>query len=91
MNKNIEEVKIPEYEFPSYLQEIVDRLKLEAPAAIKIKSTKWYGWFWPPERKRIRLMQAMMNHLYPTIHRKMTDSIRDHLLYGTPLPWEKDK
>jgi len=52
----------------------------------KIKSKKWYGWFWPPERKKIKLMQAILDYKMPEIEKKTRKAIHDHLALGKPLP-----
>lgn len=58
-----------------------------------IKSTKWYGRFWPPERRKIKVLQMMVDHMTPSIEQKVNKAMRDSLLYGTPLPTtpEEDK
>lgn len=52
------------------------------PIVFKIKSTKWYGRFWPPERRKIQIMQILANHMTPEIEKQIHDKIRDNLLYG---------
>lgn len=50
----------------------------------KIKSKKWYGWFWPPERKKIKIMQAILDHHNAEIEKKVLGVLSDHLIYGKP-------
>jgi site-specific DNA-cytosine methylase len=35
----------------------------------KIKSNKWYGRFWPPERRKVKIMQAILDSKMPEILR----------------------
>lgn len=51
-----------------------------------IKSKKWYGRFWPPERRKIKIMQALLDYHAPEIEKKLQEAWRNHLLYGTPMP-----
>lgn len=48
----------------------------------KIKSTKWYGWFWLPERRKIKIMQAILDYNMPDIEKKMRKAWRDQVVYG---------
>lgn len=56
----------------------------------KISSNKWYGRFWPPERKKIKLMQALVDYQTPKLEKKLRKAVKDNLLYGKPLPTYKD-
>ena len=56
-----------------------------------IKSKKWYGWFWPPERRKIKIMQALLDCRMPEIEEKFNKAWRDHLLYGKPMPSAQPK
>lgn len=47
-----------------------------------IKSRKWYGRFWPPERRKIKIMQAIADYHAPTIEKKVNKAMRDYLIYG---------
>ena len=47
-----------------------------------IKSKKWYGRFWPPERKKVKVMQAILDYKMPEIEKKISRQWRDYLLYG---------
>lgn len=58
---------------------------------MKIKSTKWYGRFWPPERRKLKIMQAILDHQAPEIEKKAHEELLNHLLYGTPLPYDQSK
>jgi len=47
-----------------------------------VKSKKWYGWFWPPERKKIKIMQFFLDNNMAEIQRKTEIEIRNQLIYG---------
>lgn len=49
-----------------------------------VKSKKWYGRWWPPERKRVRLLQHIVNHMAETdeFKDKVNKIILDELIYG---------
>jgi hypothetical protein len=47
-----------------------------------VKSKKWYGRFWPPERRKIKLMQLIIDHQTPKIEKKVQEAWRDYLIYG---------
>lgn len=49
-----------------------------------VKSKKWYGRWWPPERKRVRLLQHIVNHVAETdeFKDKVNKVISDELIYG---------
>ena len=47
-----------------------------------IKSTKWYGWFWPPERKKIKIMQYIYDYNEPEITKATDKALKDYLIYG---------
>jgi len=49
---------------------------------VTIKSTKWYGWFWPPERKKIKIMQAIYDYNEPEITKVTSKALKDYLIYG---------
>lgn len=51
-----------------------------------IKSTKWYGKFWPPERRKIKLLQAIYDMKAPEIDKKVEKAVHDYYFYGKPLP-----
>lgn len=51
-----------------------------------IKSNKWYGRFWPPERRKIKFMQALYDYHAPEIEKKVSKAWSDHIIYGKPLP-----
>jgi hypothetical protein len=51
-----------------------------------VRSTKWYGRFWPPERRKIKLMQAIYDHMEPEIEKKWQKAWSDNIIYGKPLP-----
>lgn len=55
-----------------------------------IKSTKWYGRFWPAERKKIKIMQAIANYYAPDIEKEVSRAWSDHLIYGKPMPTEAE-
>ena len=46
-----------------------------------IKSTKWYGWFWPPERKKIKIIQAIYDLHALEIEKKVKEEIKN-IIYG---------
>ena len=56
---------------------------------ITIKSNKWYGRFWPPERRRVRILNALMEIYGTEIEEKVTDAQRDNYLYGIEPDWEE--
>jgi hypothetical protein len=57
-----------------------------------IKSKKWYASFWPPERRKVKIMQALYDYHAPEIEKRVQKDWRDHLLYGKPLPnYKEDK
>jgi len=56
----------------------------------KIKSTKWYRWFWLPERRKVKTMQALLDHNMPEIENKPKKALHDHLIYGTPIVAPED-
>jgi len=47
-----------------------------------IKSSKWYGRFWPPERKKIKVMQAILDHRTPEMEKKIEKAWKDYIIYG---------
>lgn len=47
-----------------------------------IKSKKWYGRVWPPERRKVKLMQLIADYHAPEIEKKVNKTITDWLLYG---------
>lgn len=49
----------------------------------KIKSTKWYGWFWPPERRKVKIMQAILDCNMPEIEKRVKKAWMDQIVYGT--------
>lgn len=51
----------------------------------KIKSKKWYGWFWPPERKKIKIMQAIFDMHSKEIELKIENEWRNNYIYGVPV------
>lgn len=55
-----------------------------------IKSKKWYGRFWPPERRKIKIMQAMLDYKMPEIEKATNEKIRNQLLYGTDTAPDPD-
>lgn len=61
----------------------------------KIKSTKWYGWFWPPERRKIKLMQAILDYKMPEIEPVVQEGLNRQLVYGLTdreaLNWMKGR
>lgn len=54
--------------------------------AIIVKSNKWYGRFWPPERRKIKIMQALLDYKEAEILKKVEEDWKNHLIYGTPIP-----
>ena len=40
-----------------------------------IKSKKWYGRFWLPERKKIKIMQAIYDYYEPEIWQKYKEKL----------------
>lgn len=57
----------------------------------KIKSSKWYRWFWLPERRKVKFMQVIYDHYEPEIEERVRKKIHDHLIYGKPLKETKDE
>jgi hypothetical protein len=51
-----------------------------------IKSTKWYGRFWPPERKKVKVMQALLDYYEPEITPKVEKAVSDWQIYGIAPP-----
>ena len=51
----------------------------------KVKSNKWYGWFWPPERRKVKIMQIILDSKMPEIQPLIEKGIRDELIYGIPF------
>jgi len=49
---------------------------------VTIKSKKWYGWFWPPERKKIKIMQAIYDLHASNIEKEVEKQVKDWLVYG---------
>jgi len=49
-----------------------------------VKSKKWYGRFWPPERRKIRIMQAIVDY-------KEDEIVKNYLMYGIHLTYTKYK
>lgn len=49
-----------------------------------VKSKKRYGRWWPPERKRVRVLQYIVNHVAETdeFKDKVNKVMRDALIYG---------
>ena len=48
------------------------------PTKCIVKSKKWYGRFWPPERRKIKLMQALLDSYALKIEKQVTDTF----IYG---------
>lgn len=48
----------------------------------KVKSNKWYRWFWPPERKKIKIMQAIVDSKESEIEQATQKVVFDKLIYG---------
>ena len=49
-----------------------------------VKSNKWYRRFWPPERKRVAALQALINYYaqQEDMKRKLNDIMLDMVIYG---------
>lgn len=56
----------------------------------KIKSNKWYGQLWPPERRKIKIMQAILDSKMLEIQPVIEEGLRKHLIYGIPMNDVKD-
>ena len=56
-----------------------------------VKSKKWYGRFWPPERKKIKVMQALVDYMSPEIEQKTKKAVNNYLIYGIEPEWMKTK
>lgn len=48
----------------------------------KVKSNKWYGWFWPPERRKLKILQAIVDYKEDEIIEKSNKYNRARLIYG---------
>jgi hypothetical protein len=57
----------------------------------KVKSTKWYGKIWPPERRKIKLMQAILDYKTPEIQKELDKQMSDWLIYGLKPTYTKYK
>ena len=42
----------------------------------KVKSKKWYGWFWPPERRRIKIAQLLLDRMVKNNPTEFIEKIR---------------
>ncbi len=49
---------------------------------VTIKSKKWYGRFWPPERRKMQTMQWILDNQMKYIQPKVERKILDELIYG---------
>lgn len=48
----------------------------------KVRSNKWYGWFWPPERRKIKILQAIVDYKQDDIEKAATKTMMDKLIFG---------
>lgn len=51
-------------------------------SSIKVKSTKWYRWFWLPERRRVKIMQKIIDYKEKEIFEAIEKSYIDLAIYG---------
>lgn len=62
----------------------LDRILKQLPKpTYKVKPKRWW---WPPDRKKAKLMEYIVNFYSPEIAEKCERALRDHWLYGKPLP-----
>jgi hypothetical protein len=48
----------------------------------KIKSNKWYGRFWPPERRKVKIMQAILDSKMPEIQEQVYEAWKMGVVFG---------
>lgn len=48
----------------------------------KIKSKKWYSRFWPPERRKVKILQAIVDLREDEIEQAATKAVMDKLIFG---------
>jgi len=53
-----------------------------------VKSTKWYARFWPPERRKVKIMQAIYDYNAAKIEAEVNKEFRDYYIYGK-IPVDK--
>lgn len=62
---------------------------------MKIKSNKWYGRFWPPERKRVRILQAILDFHRPEIEEQVYEAWKMGVVFGLTeeeaIKWVKER
>lgn len=61
----------------------------------KIKSNKWYGRIWPPERRKVKILQVIFDHKAPEIEKQIREAQRLGLIYGLTeqeaIKWIKEQ
>lgn len=49
---------------------------------LKVKSNKWYGKIWPAERRKIKILQALIDYKEDEIIENAHKFIEAQLIYG---------
>lgn len=49
---------------------------------IKIRSNKWYGRFWPPERRKVKILQTIVDSKEDEIIKASQEALKNKLIFG---------